>query len=173
MVLAPVAPPLAQPVRGGGQAVRGGGQAIRARPKVESSDAVITDFVPVFHRDALVLFDLGSTYSYVSSYFALYLILPRDFLSALVYVSMLVGDSIVVDHVYRSFVVFIGSLATSVDILLLDMVDIDVILGMDWLSPYYAILDYHAKTVTLAMSGLPGLEWRGTPCHSTSRVILM
>ncbi|XP_070035924.1 uncharacterized protein, partial [Nicotiana tomentosiformis] len=38
--------------------------------------------------------------------------------------------------------------------LLLDMVDFDVILGMDWLSPYHAILDYHAKTVTLAMSGV-------------------
>ncbi|XP_070010054.1 uncharacterized protein [Nicotiana sylvestris] len=31
------------------------------------------------------------------------------------------------------------------------MVDFDVILGIDWLSPYHAILDCHAKTVTLAM----------------------
>ncbi|XP_070044551.1 uncharacterized protein, partial [Nicotiana tomentosiformis] len=38
--------------------------------------------------------------------------------------------------------------------LLLDMVDFDVILGMDWLSPYHAILDYHAKTVTLVMPGV-------------------
>ncbi|XP_019244257.1 PREDICTED: uncharacterized protein LOC109224125, partial [Nicotiana attenuata] len=30
---------------------------------------------------------------------------------------------------------------------LLDMVDFDVIMGMDWLSPYHAILDCHAKTV--------------------------
>ncbi|XP_070039810.1 uncharacterized protein [Nicotiana tomentosiformis] len=51
------------------------------------------------------------------------------------------------------------------------MVDFDVILGMEWLSPYHAILDCHAKRVTLSMSGLPRLEWRRTPCHSTSRVI--
>ncbi|XP_070057925.1 uncharacterized protein, partial [Nicotiana tomentosiformis] len=38
--------------------------------------------------------------------------------------------------------------------LLLDMVDFDVILGMDWPSPYHAILDCHAKTVTLAMPGV-------------------
>ncbi|XP_070013714.1 uncharacterized protein [Nicotiana sylvestris] len=82
-----------------------------------------------------------------------------------------VGDSIIVDRVYRSFVVIIGGLESRVDLLLLDMVDFDVILGMDWLSPYHAILDYHAKTVTLALSGLPQLEWRGTPGHSTSRVI--
>ncbi|XP_070004805.1 uncharacterized protein [Nicotiana sylvestris] len=40
------------------------------------------------------------------------------------------------------------------------MVDFDVILGMDWLSPYHSILDNHAKVVTLAMPGLPRLEWR-------------
>ncbi|XP_070005553.1 uncharacterized protein [Nicotiana sylvestris] len=42
---------------------------------------------------------------------------------------------------------------------------------MDWLSPYHAILDCHAKTVTLALLQLPHLEWRGTPSHSTRSVI--
>ncbi|XP_070008291.1 uncharacterized protein, partial [Nicotiana sylvestris] len=44
---------------------------------------------------------------------------------------------------------------TGTILLLLDMVDFDVILGMDWLSPYHAILDCHAKTVTLALPDLP------------------
>ncbi|XP_070056242.1 uncharacterized protein [Nicotiana tomentosiformis] len=34
------------------------------------------------------------------------------------------------------------------------MVDFDVILGIDWLSPYYTILDCHPKTTTLAMPWL-------------------
>lgn len=51
------------------------------------------------------------------------------------------------------------------------MVDFDVILGMDWLSPYHAILDCHAKTVTLALLGFPRLEWRGASSHSTNMVI--
>ncbi|XP_070057794.1 uncharacterized protein [Nicotiana tomentosiformis] len=51
------------------------------------------------------------------------------------------------------------------------MVYFDVILGMGWLSPYHAILDCHAKTVTLAMLGLPRLEWKGTLGHSISKVI--
>ncbi|XP_070046053.1 uncharacterized protein [Nicotiana tomentosiformis] len=103
--------------------------------------------VSVCSRDVSVLFDPGSTYSYVSSYFACYLVMPRDSLSAHVYVSTPVGYAIIVDHIYRSCVVTIGSHETRVDLLLLDMVDFDVILGMDWLSPYHAILDYHAKTV--------------------------
>ncbi|XP_070034630.1 uncharacterized protein [Nicotiana tomentosiformis] len=51
------------------------------------------------------------------------------------------------------------------------MVDFDVIFGMDWLPPYHAILDCHAKTVTLAMPRLSRLEWRGTLGHSTSKII--
>ncbi|XP_070046344.1 uncharacterized protein [Nicotiana tomentosiformis] len=43
--------------------------------------------------------------------------------------------------------------------------------GMYWLSPYHAILDCHAKIVTLAMLGFSGLEWRWTPGYSTIRVI--
>ncbi|XP_070040601.1 uncharacterized protein [Nicotiana tomentosiformis] len=51
------------------------------------------------------------------------------------------------------------------------MVDFDAILGMDWLSPYHAILDCHAKIVALAMSGLPLLQWRGTLDYLLIRVM--
>ncbi|XP_070056578.1 uncharacterized protein [Nicotiana tomentosiformis] len=158
IIPAPVDPPPTRPAKGRGQAVRGGGQTVRGgdqrgmacprdvvhtggaqprfyafptRPEVLSSDAVITGIVPVFHRDVSVLFDPGSTYSYVSSYFSSYLVVPRDSLSALMCVSTPMGDFVMVDHVYHSCVVTIESPETSVDLLLLDMVDFDVILGMD------------------------------------------
>ncbi|XP_070013954.1 uncharacterized protein [Nicotiana sylvestris] len=51
------------------------------------------------------------------------------------------------------------------------MVDFDIILGMDWLSPCHAILDCHAKTVTLAILGVPRIEWRGMTDYVPSRVI--
>ncbi|XP_070004991.1 uncharacterized protein [Nicotiana sylvestris] len=128
------------------------------RPEAKASDTVITGMVSVCSRDASVLFDLGSTYSYVSSYFAPYLVVPRDSFSAPVYMSTPMGNSIVLDHVYRACMVVIWGLETHVDLLLLDMVDFDVILGMDWLSPYHATLDCYAKTVTLALRGFPRLE---------------
>ena len=40
------------------------------------------------------------------------------------------------------------------DLKVLDIVDFDVILGMDWLSSYYGILNFHAKTINLAMAGI-------------------
>ncbi|XP_075084887.1 uncharacterized protein LOC142168125 [Nicotiana tabacum] len=44
-------------------------------------------------------------------------------------------------------------------------------IDMDWLSPCYAILDYHAKTMILAMPGLPRVEWRGSLYYVPSRMI--
>lgn len=46
---------------------------------------------------------------------------------------------------------------TWVDLIHLEMFDFDMILGMDCLSPYHIILDYHAKTVTLVMLDVPNL----------------
>ncbi|XP_070057834.1 uncharacterized protein [Nicotiana tomentosiformis] len=86
-------------------------------------------------------------------------------------VSTPVSDIITVDSVYRSCVITIGGLETRVDLLLLSMADFDVILGMDWLSSCHAILDCHAKTVTLVMRGLSKVEWRGSLDFVPSRVI--
>ncbi|XP_070002380.1 uncharacterized protein [Nicotiana sylvestris] len=97
--------------------------------------------------------------------------MARDSLSSSVYVSIPVGDSIVVDCIYRSCLVTVRGFETIVDLLLLNMVDFDIILGMDWLSPHYATLDCHAKTVMLPMPGIPRVEWSGTLDHTPSRVI--
>ncbi|XP_070003440.1 uncharacterized protein [Nicotiana sylvestris] len=67
--------------------------------------------------------------------------------------------------------VTIGGLETRVDLLLLSMVDFDVILGMDLCFPHHAILDYYAKAVTLAILGLPQIEWQGSLDYVPSRVI--
>ncbi|XP_070039789.1 uncharacterized protein [Nicotiana tomentosiformis] len=143
-----VAAPPTQPARGEGQVgrgrLKGGGKdkcyALSGRTEAVASDAVIISIVPIYHRDASVTFYPGSTYSYVSSYFALYLVI-------------------------------IGSFETRVDLLLLSMVNFDVILGMDCLSPYHAILDCHTKIVMLAMPGLPWLEWIGNLDYVPSRVV--
>ncbi|XP_069151896.1 uncharacterized protein [Solanum lycopersicum] len=61
--------------------------------------------------------------------------------------------------------------AVITDLKVLDMIDFDVILGMDWLSSYHAILNCHAKTITLAMPGIPIVEWRGSLSHPCKGVI--
>ncbi|XP_070024784.1 uncharacterized protein [Nicotiana sylvestris] len=97
--------------------------------------------------------------------------MPHESLASSIHVSTPVGDTIIVDRVYRSCVVTIGGLETRVDLLLLSMVDFDVILVMDWFSPSHAILDCEAKTVTFAMPGLPWIEWRSSLDYVPNRVI--
>ncbi|XP_070056948.1 uncharacterized protein [Nicotiana tomentosiformis] len=113
----------------------------------------------------------GSTYSYVSSLFAHFLGVPSESLGTPVYVSTPVGDYVIVDRVYQSCIMTFYGYETRADFLLLDMTDFEVILVMDWLSPYHAILDCHAKTVTLAMPELPRSEWKGSSVSASCRVI--
>ena len=102
---------------------------------------------------AFVLFDPGSTFSYVSSAFANGLNLHCELLDMPIRVSTPVGEFVIVEKVYRScLVTFMGN-NTHVDLVILEMVDFDVILGMTWLSPNFAILNCNAKTVTLAKPG--------------------
>ena len=110
---------------------------------------------------ASVLFNPGFTFSYLSSSSAAGLDLHCDLLDMPIRVSTPVGESVIVEKVYRScLVTFVGS-NTHVDLIILEMVDFDVILGMTWLSPNFAILDCNAKTVTLAMPGTDPLVWEG------------
>ena len=76
-------------------------------------------------------------------------------------VSTPVGESVIVEKVYRSCLVTLVGCNTYVDLIILEMVDFDVILGMTWLSLNFAILDSNPKTVTLAKPGTDPLVWEG------------
>lgn len=52
-------------------------------------------------------------------------------MSVPIHVSTLVGESFVVDWVYRSYLVTLAGYKTLVDLIILDMIYFDVILGMD------------------------------------------
>ncbi|KAH0757160.1 hypothetical protein KY290_020653 [Solanum tuberosum] len=94
-----------------------------------------------------------------------------DVITEPIHVSTPVGESLVVDQILRSCLVTIQGCDTRVDLILLDMVDFDVILGMDWLSPYHAVLDCYAKTVTLAMPGISPVLWQGAYSHTPTGII--
>ena len=118
-----------------------------------------------------MLFDPGSTFSYVSTYFAAKFDMICDSITVPIHVSTPVGKPLVVDRVYRSYLVSLAGYDTWVDLIILGMVDFDVILGMDWLSPYHDVLDCNAKTVTLAMPGIPRVEWKSASGSYPSKVI--
>ncbi|XP_070036922.1 uncharacterized protein [Nicotiana tomentosiformis] len=143
--------PAVRPPKDGGQAGRGrprvGGQAGGGQPAIVQSG--------------------GGQPSGTPARFYVFLAKPDEVASD----AVITGDSVVVDRIYRSYVVIFCGYETREDLLLLDMTYFKVILGMDWLSTYHAILDCHAKIVTLAMPKSPRLEWKGSSVSTSSRVI--
>ncbi|XP_070039082.1 uncharacterized protein [Nicotiana tomentosiformis] len=63
-------------------------------------------------------------------------------------------------RVYKDHIVVVHSLSTVADLIELDMVEFDVIMGMDWLASCYANVDYRSKMVRLQFPREPILEWK-------------
>lgn len=85
----------------------------------------------IFCQPIFTLFDPGSIYSYAFASFDPRLEILSKSLSMLLCVSNHVGVSLVVDQVRKACVVTIWEYDTGVDLILLDMLDFDVILGME------------------------------------------
>lgn len=94
---------------------------------------------------ASVLFNLGSTFSYISVRFALGLNMAYDMISAPIHVSTPVEDSNIVTQFYREYLVVFMGFKTYVDLVIFDMLYFDIILGMTYLSPYFSILNCNDK----------------------------
>ncbi|XP_070018094.1 uncharacterized protein [Nicotiana sylvestris] len=115
--------------------------------------------------------DPGSTFSYVTLYFAINLGLEPEQLSDPFLVSTPVGESMKATRVYRGCIVSVQGSNTKTDLIELEMVDFDVIMVMDWLSSCYAMLDYHAKIVRFKFPNEEVLEWKGSSASLVGKFI--
>ena len=61
--------------------------------------------------------------------------------------AMPVGDFVLVKHVYKSYVVIIANKETLANLIVLEPLELDIILRMDWLVAYHATIDCHAKII--------------------------
>ena len=91
--------------RGNGQTSNGAHcYAFPGRSETETSDAVITGNLLICDCMASILFDPGSTFSYVSSSFANGLNLHCELLDMPIHVSTPVGESVIVEKIYIGLV---------------------------------------------------------------------
>ncbi|XP_059289002.1 uncharacterized protein LOC132042499 [Lycium ferocissimum] len=73
--------------------------------------------------------------------------------------------------VYRNCVVVIKGRKTMADLYELEMVDFDVIMGMNWLSACYANVDYRHKLAHFAFPNEPVIVWEGEIAKPRGRFI--
>ena len=138
--------------------------------QAEAAENVIEGTLPVCGFDARVLFDPGSTHSFVAPAFALHFGKSREMLPFVLVVATPVGRSVACDFVYPRCTVQIGGTQLTASLIVLAMSDFDVILGMDWLAANRAVLDCFNKTVRLR-SVDRSVEFVGAKKPTSTRLI--
>ncbi|XP_048228301.1 uncharacterized protein LOC125369566 [Ricinus communis] len=123
------------------------------RGEATTSPEIITGIIPICRHDAYVLVDLGSTCSFISCDFALKMHCAIESLGHDICVSMPAGGVIMVNTVVRACSVMICGTNMSVDLIVINLRDFDVILGMDWLSRNHVIVDCLTKEVKMVVDG--------------------
>ena len=108
-----------------------------------------------------VLFDPGSTPSFLSPMFAKLIDVPVSELEFILTVTTPVGKHVVCTTYHPSCMVKIGGVTFPAELILLDLHDFDVILGMDWLVGHHATMDCFNKTISFKLDGTPTkVSWR-------------
>ena len=109
--------------------------------------------VPLFDVNAIALFDSGATHSFVASSFvqAHKLEMTKDDKGW--NISIPIGVNQIVLWVCSGCPLILGHLTLPADLIVLDMRDFDIILGMDWLSEHHAFIDCREKRVLFEIPG--------------------
>ena len=106
---------------------------------------VVTGMILVFDRDAHILIDPKATHSFISKGFISNVNVESQPIDCSIVVSLPTGDSRLVESVYMDSRVIIGGQEFLVGLILLEIHDFDVILGMDWLSRHHTTMDCYRK----------------------------
>ncbi|KAA0053123.1 ty3-gypsy retrotransposon protein [Cucumis melo var. makuwa] len=117
------------------------------RHEAKQAGTVVTCMLPILGHFAFVLFDSGSSHSFISSIFVQHLCLEVKPLSSILYVSTPSGEVILSKEKIKACQVEVANHVLDVTLLVLDIRDFDVILVMDWLSANHASIDCSRKEV--------------------------
>ncbi|KAH0671258.1 hypothetical protein KY285_025475 [Solanum tuberosum] len=115
--------------------------------------------------------DSGATLPLVIPYIAVQFSVSPETLSEPFSVSTLVGDPVIARGVYRNCPVTVSQKVTSADLVELEMVDFDIILGMDWLHSCYASVDCRTRIVRFQFPDELIVEWKGSSLAPMGRFI--
>jgi len=145
--------------------------ALGDRQNLEASPDVVTGTLSIFSHIVYVLIDPGSTLSYVTPLIAEKFKRTPELLVKPFEVSTPIGDSIIARRVYRNCIITVCDRDTLADLVELEMVDFDVIMGMDWLASCYATVDCRTKMVYFHFPKEVALEWKGNIGTSRGKFI--
>ena len=140
--------------RGRGRGPQAGTSGVQGRvyaitPPVESADQPVIQGTFLLSRLwARVLFDSGASHSFIAASVMIKLGLEVEAFEEPLYVSSPLGIRERIWMICRGCKLVISGILLTLDLRVMDMSEFDVILGMDWLTAYRAVIDCEHRRVT-------------------------
>ncbi|KAL0544114.1 hypothetical protein IC582_019225 [Cucumis melo] len=141
------------------------------RTEAEKAGTVVTGTLPVLGHYALVLFDSGSSHSFISAAFVSHARLEVEPLHHVLSVSTPSGECMLSEEKVKACQIEVAGHVIEVTLIVLDMLDFDVILGMDWLAANHASIDCSRKEVTFNPPSMASFKFKGGGSKSLPQVI--
>ena len=140
----------------------------------DATPDVVTGTISLFDTDAHVLVDSGATHSFISWEFIERVGIEMRPTECSMVVSLPTGDSLIANRVYKGSKVTIASHEFEADLIVLDILDFDIILVMDWLAKHRATADCYRKEVQFSQPEEPEVIFYGErKILSTSLISVM
>jgi hypothetical protein len=127
----------------------------------KTSPSVVSGMLVITNQHAQVLFDFGSTHSFISYGFARRLNMIPKSLDFELSVDTPYGHVMCTKKVYKSCNVLVFGRELEANLVLLDMYEFDIILGMDWLSTFHDSIDCFGKKVVFRITGQAEFVFEG------------
>ena len=117
------------------------------------------------------MIDPGSTHSYICTAIPSLGSLPKSETEYDILVTNSLGHSVIVNGVYRDCPIRIREYEFLRDLIELSFRELDVVLGMDWLSRHQVVIDCRMKRVNLRTSSGEEVTFTGERSNHLSNVI--
>ncbi|XP_058219278.1 uncharacterized protein LOC131329877 [Rhododendron vialii] len=126
-----------------------------------NTESVVAGTILICSTPAYVLFDLGSTHSFIASQFALKLSKSPEPLAYELLVSMPLNSSTICKLIYRECDVKFAGKKLIADLISMPIDHFDAILGMDWLSNNGVTINCKNKSIVFRNLGLDEFRFIG------------
>ncbi|KAL4016778.1 hypothetical protein IC575_024435 [Cucumis melo] len=136
------------------------------KTKAERVGTMVTSTLPVLGHYALVLFDYGSSHSFISSAFVLHARLEVEPLHHVLSVFTPSGENMLSKEKVKACQIEIAGHVIEVTLLVHDTHDFDVILGMNWLAANHASIDCSRKDVAFNPPLMASFKFKGEGSRS-------
>jgi len=137
----------------------------------EKDADVVIGTIPLFGISASTLFDSGATHSFISSTYVKLCSMTTQSLNQNITVSTPTGDVVTCKKIIEDCPIIKGDRVLPANLAMFRMLGFDIILGMDWLSKYYANIDCRKKEVIFRSPSEEEFKLCGSQVRATSPLL--